>query len=103
MAIPLGVAAALRQDSSIDHVVRFICALGVCVPTFVSGLLLIYVFYYLLGIAPDPTGRVDIFTSQPPPRHRLPADRFRCWPAMARAGARRFSSSCCRPSPWRCS
>ncbi len=65
-AIPLGVAAALRQGSWIDHVVRFICALGVCVPTFVSGLLLIYAFYYLLGIAPDPTGRVDIFTSQPP-------------------------------------
>jgi peptide/nickel transport system permease protein len=44
------------------------CALGVCVPTFVSGLLLIYVFYYLLGLAPDPTGRVDIFASLPPSR-----------------------------------
>jgi peptide/nickel transport system permease protein len=48
--------------------VRFFCALGVCVPTFVSGLLLIYVFYYLLGLAPDPTGRVDIFASLPPRR-----------------------------------
>ena len=47
---------------------RFFCALGVCVPTFVSGLLLIYVFYYLLGLAPDPTGRVDIFASLPPRR-----------------------------------
>ena len=37
-------------------------------PTFVSGLLLIYVFYYLLGLAPDPTGRVDIFASLPPSR-----------------------------------
>ena len=45
---------------------RFFCSLGVCVPTFVSGLLLIYVFYYLLGLAPDPTGRVDIFASLPP-------------------------------------
>jgi peptide/nickel transport system permease protein len=34
------------------------------VPTFVSGLLLIYVFYYLLGVSPDPTGRVDIFTTR---------------------------------------
>ena len=33
----------------VDHSVRLFCALGVCVPTFVSGLLLIYVFYYLLG------------------------------------------------------
>jgi peptide/nickel transport system permease protein len=66
MAIPLGVFAALRANSIADHAVRFFCSLGVCVPTFVSGLLLIYVFYYLLGIAPDPTGRIDIFTSQPP-------------------------------------
>jgi peptide/nickel transport system permease protein len=43
-----------------------LCTLGVCVPTFVSGLLLIYVFYYLLGWAPDPTARLDIFASTPP-------------------------------------
>jgi peptide/nickel transport system permease protein len=65
-AVPLGVTAALKPGSAIDHAVRFICALGVCLPTFVSGLLLIYVFYYLLGLAPDPTGRIDIFLSQPP-------------------------------------
>jgi peptide/nickel transport system permease protein len=65
-AVPLGILAALRPGSVVDHVVRFICALGVCVPTFVSGLLLIYVFYYLAGLAPDPTGRIDIFLSQPP-------------------------------------
>jgi peptide/nickel transport system permease protein len=67
-AIPLGVLAALKPGSLIDHGVRLFCALGVCVPTFVSGLLLIYVFYYLLGLAPDPTGRVDVFTSLPPAR-----------------------------------
>ena len=65
-ALPLGITAALRPNSLIDHGVRLICTLGVCVPTFVSGLLFIYVFYYLLGIAPDPTGRIDIFASQPP-------------------------------------
>ncbi len=27
---------------------------------------MIYAFYYLLGIAPDPTGRLDVFASQPP-------------------------------------
>src|SRR5271154_6511653 len=67
-AIPLGVVAALRPGSLIDHGVRLFCALGVCVPTFVSGLLLIYVFYYLLGLAPDPTGRIDVFASLPPQR-----------------------------------
>ncbi|QDP25255.1 ABC transporter permease [Bradyrhizobium cosmicum] len=67
-AVPLGVVAALRPGSVVDHGVRMFCALGVCVPTFVSGLLLIYVFYYLLGLAPDPTGRIDVFTSLPPQR-----------------------------------
>jgi peptide/nickel transport system permease protein len=66
LALPLGIVAALRPGSPIDHAVRFVCSLGVCVPTFVSGLLLIYVFYYLLGVAPDPTGRVDVFASPPP-------------------------------------
>ena len=50
-AIPLGIFAALRQGSLIDHTVRLLCTLGVCVPTFVSGLLLIYAFYYLLGLS----------------------------------------------------
>ncbi len=66
LAVPLGVAAALRPGSPVDHAVRMLCTLGVCVPTFVSGLLLIYVFYYLLGWAPDPTARLDIFAATPP-------------------------------------
>jgi peptide/nickel transport system permease protein len=65
-ALPLGVLAALRQNSALDHVVRLVCSLGTCMPTFVSGLLLIFVFYYILGIAPDPTGRIDVFTPTPP-------------------------------------
>ena len=68
LAIPLGVVAALRSGSLIDHGVRLMCTLGVCVPTFVSGLILIYIFYYVLGIAPDPTGRLDVFRFSAPPR-----------------------------------
>jgi peptide/nickel transport system permease protein len=66
LSVPLGVAAALRPGSMVDHTVRMLCTLGVCVPTFVSGLLLIYVFYYMLGWAPDPTARLDIFAATPP-------------------------------------
>jgi peptide/nickel transport system permease protein len=66
LSVPLGVLAALRPGSLIDHAVRMLCTLGVCVPTFVSGLLLIYMFYYVLGWAPDPTARIDIFASTPP-------------------------------------
>ncbi|MGX1305870.1 peptide/nickel transport system permease protein [Amorphus suaedae] len=66
VSLPLGVAAALRPGSLFDHAVRLIGTFGVAVPTFVSGLLFIYVFYYLLGWAPDPTGRIDIFMITPP-------------------------------------
>ncbi len=66
LAIPLGMAAAINPGSPIDHFVRMLCTLGVCVPTFVSGLILIYVFYYLAGWAPDPTARIDIFAATPP-------------------------------------
>ena len=34
-------------------------------PVFVTGLLLIYVFYYLLGWAPSPMGRIDMFVIPP--------------------------------------
>lgn len=66
LALPLGILAALRQGSLLDHAVRLVCTLGVCVPTFVSGLMLIYVFYFLAGWVPDPTGRIDIFAASPP-------------------------------------
>ena len=65
-ALPLGILAALKPGSAVDHLVRFLCTMGVCMPTFVTGLLLVYVFYYLLGWAPDPTGRIDIFAASPP-------------------------------------
>ena len=65
-ALPLGILAALKPGSIIDHAVRLACVAGVCMPTFVSGLLLVYVFYYWLGIAPDPTGRLDVFATAPP-------------------------------------
>ncbi|WP_018700716.1 ABC transporter permease [Amorphus coralli] len=66
VALPLGVAAALRPATLLDHGVRVVGTLGVAIPTFVTGLLLIYVFYYRLGWAPDPTGRLDVFLDPPP-------------------------------------
>lgn len=71
VAIPLGVLAALRPGSVIDHACRLIATLGVSMPTFVTGLLLIYVFYYLLGVAPEPIGRLDPFLFDPPQVTRL--------------------------------
>lgn len=66
IALPLGIAAALRPGSLVDHISRLISTAGVSLPTFVSGLLLIYLFYYLAGWAPEPIGRLDPFAIAPP-------------------------------------
>jgi peptide/nickel transport system permease protein len=66
VAIPLGVAAATHPGTWIDHTARVVSTAGVSLPVFFTGLLLVYVFYFLLGWAPAPMGRLDLFTSSPP-------------------------------------
>jgi ABC-type dipeptide/oligopeptide/nickel transport system permease component len=66
IAIPLGIAAARHPNSWIDHACRLITTAGVSLPTFFTGLLLAYVFYFLLGWAPSPIGRLDPYLSSPP-------------------------------------
>lgn len=66
IALPLGVLSATRPDTWIDHVTRMIVTMGVSLPTFFTGLFFIYVFYYLLGIAPSPLGRLDFIYLAPP-------------------------------------
>ena len=66
IAIPLGVAAATRPGSWVDQVARVVTTAGVSLPTFFTGLLLSYVFYFLLGWAPSPLGRLDPLYSPPP-------------------------------------
>jgi ABC-type dipeptide/oligopeptide/nickel transport system permease component len=66
IAIPLGVLAAVKEGSMIDHVSRVIATAGVSLPVFFTGLLLAYFFYFILGWAPAPLGRLDIIYSAPP-------------------------------------
>lgn len=66
VALPLGVLAAVKQGSWIDHLCRIIATAGVSLPVFFTGLLLVYVFYFLLGWSPAPLGRLDVFSSEPP-------------------------------------
>jgi peptide/nickel transport system permease protein len=65
-AVPLGILAAIRPGSLVDHACRIIATAGVSLPVFFTGLILVYVFYYLLGWAPAPLGRLDVFFSPPP-------------------------------------
>ncbi|MEC9346791.1 MAG: ABC transporter permease [Pseudomonadota bacterium] len=66
VALPLGILAATRPNSWIDHLCRVVVTAGVSLPVFFTGLFLVYVFYFLLGIAPSPLGRIDVFFLEPP-------------------------------------
>jgi len=66
IALPLGILAATRPGSWVDHLCRVLVTAGVSLPTFFTGIVLIYVFYYLLGVAPSPLGRLDFIHIAPP-------------------------------------
>lgn len=66
IGIPLGIAAACRRRGVIALLYRWLTAAGIGLPSFVIGLLLIHVFYFRLGWAPEPSGRADAFAIAPP-------------------------------------
>jgi peptide/nickel transport system permease protein len=66
IAVPLGIVAATKPNSIVDHACRIISTAGVSLPVFFTGLILVYAFYYLLGWAPAPLGRLDVFNTPPP-------------------------------------
>jgi peptide/nickel transport system permease protein len=59
IGIPMGVYSALRRGTFLSQVFLTISLLGVSLPTFLIGILLILVFAVLLGIAPS-FGRGDV-------------------------------------------
>jgi peptide/nickel transport system permease protein len=67
VAVPLGILAAVKEGSWIDHLCRVVATAGVSLPVFFTGLLLVYVFYFKLGWAPAPLGRIDVFFTAPEP------------------------------------
>jgi peptide/nickel transport system permease protein len=69
IGIPFGVLSAVHRDTVLDHVSRLLGVGGVAMPSFWTGLLLLYVFFYLLGVAPAPLGRIA--ADVPPPTRIL--------------------------------
>ena len=65
IAVPLGIVAAVKQGSWVDHICRIVATAGVSLPVFFTGLLLVYVFYFKLGWSPAPIGRLDAFATAP--------------------------------------
>jgi peptide/nickel transport system permease protein len=58
LGIPLGVWAAVRKNTLIDHTIRFVGLIGYSVPIFWLGLMGLLVFYAKLDWLPGP-GRLD--------------------------------------------
>lgn len=59
MSIPLGIAAALNPRGVVRRLVDVLTAAGVALPQFWLGLMLIYFFFFRLGWAPPPLGRMS--------------------------------------------
>ncbi|HML56341.1 MAG TPA: nickel ABC transporter permease subunit NikB [Solidesulfovibrio magneticus] len=56
LSVPMGVAAALRRDTALDHLTRAVAFAGVSIPNFWFGFLLVWLFSVELGWLP-PLGR----------------------------------------------
>jgi peptide/nickel transport system permease protein len=67
IALPIGILAALNPGTWIDHACRLLVTMGVSLPTFFTGLALIFFFYYLAGWVPSPIGRLDFVYLPPDP------------------------------------
>lgn len=52
VGVSAGVLAAYRQNSWLDHTAMGISMLGICMPSFVLGLLLLIIFCFLLRLLP---------------------------------------------------
>lgn len=64
LGITLGIFSAVYRNKFIDHFSRVFSILGVSMPVFWTGLLLLLLFYYKLGWLPG-TGRLSLFTPAP--------------------------------------
>jgi peptide/nickel transport system permease protein len=61
----VGIVSAVVRGRPLDHVVRFLSLIGLSMPVFWLGLILLYIFYFRLALVLGP-GQLDIFISRPP-------------------------------------
>jgi ABC-type dipeptide/oligopeptide/nickel transport system permease component len=60
IGIFVGTISAVRANSAVDQGSRLISLIGVSIPVFWFGLMLLMLFYRDLGWLPGPTGRYDV-------------------------------------------
>jgi peptide/nickel transport system permease protein len=70
LGVPMGVISAVRRNQASDHAARLFSIVGVSMPVFWTGLVLLLILYYRLGWLPG-TGRLDLAVLPPPSRTGL--------------------------------
>ena len=60
ISLPLGIAIAAYRNSALDCIVRFLTFIGNAVPSFIVGILLMFLFSYQLGWIPVLAGTSPI-------------------------------------------
>jgi len=66
VGIPVGLHAAFRADRLFDQLSRFFSLLGFSIPTYWLGLMMLFVFFFLLDWAPPGMGRISLMATPPP-------------------------------------
>lgn len=66
IGIPVGLRAAQRPDGLFDQVSRLLSLLGFSTPTYWLGLVMLFVFFFLLDLAPPGMGRLSLMLTPPP-------------------------------------
>jgi len=65
IAVPAGISAAMAAGGWLDNVCRIVSLVGFGMPTIFLGLVLIFVFFFALDLAPPPMGRIDLLIDVP--------------------------------------
>lgn len=63
--LAVGIISAVAHGRWIDHIVRFLSLIGLSMPVFWLGLIMLVIFYFRLGLVSGP-GQLDIFLTRPP-------------------------------------
>jgi ABC-type dipeptide/oligopeptide/nickel transport system permease component len=67
VGVPLGILGAVRPGGLVDKGTLFYSLFAGSQPEFTWGLLFIYIFFVVLGVAPGPIGRLSPLTQTPEP------------------------------------
>lgn len=65
VGIGLGTIAAYTSGRLPDRIARFVVTVSQSIPDFFLALLLIYLFFYVMGVAPPPVGRLGLLETAP--------------------------------------